>query len=103
MNLPPMFVSDSRPTYPPAATAVIPNDDWIIGEALSRMPMPAVTFVKRTTQRNQNCGVRSAWLADTDPVVCMGFDASRSASKPFGFQSGCGSRMTKAPIAITTR
>ena len=74
-----------------------------MGEALSRMPMPAVTFVNSTTQRNQNWGVLSAWFADTDPVVCMGFAVAFSGSKPWGFQSGCGSRITKAPIAMTMR
>lgn len=37
----------------------------IIGAAFSRMPMPAVTFMHRTTHRHQNCGVRRAERAET--------------------------------------
>src|SRR5699024_11736889 len=66
------------------------------------MPIPAVTLRNRATQRNQNCGVRIALRTDTLPFVCIGFAAACEGSKPFGAQSGWGTRMTKAPAAMTT-
>ncbi len=44
---------------------------WIIGDAFSRIPMPAVTLKHNTTQRHQNCGVLMALAADTFAVVIM--------------------------------
>gem|GEM_PF-3561542 len=38
---------------------------WKIGDAFSRMPMPAVTLKQSTTQSSQNWGVLIAFPADT--------------------------------------
>ncbi len=82
-----MLNSESSPTKPPAAATVtveVPplsrKKSWIIGEACSRMPMPAVTLQKSTTQSSQNCGVRSAWSAETSRSVVIGFFSTASGS-----------------------
>src|SRR6478609_2819349 len=67
---PPMLARESRATKPAAAETetgveVSVKKSWIIGTAFSRMPMPAVTFMQRTTHRHQNCGVRRALRAET--------------------------------------
>ena len=53
-----MLASDRIPTKPPAAATVtvetpasLRKKSWIIGEACSRMPMPAVTLQNRTSHR----------------------------------------------------
>src|SRR5659263_744584 len=69
-NRPPMLASDSTPTKPAALAAVTAGKKpRIIGDAFSRMPMPAVTLVNRTTHRSQNWGVLIALLALTLPPV----------------------------------
>ena len=64
---PPMLNRLSRPTKPAAATAVTcpRKRSWIIGDACSSMPMPAVTFMHRMSHNSQNCGVREAALTST--------------------------------------
>src|SRR4051812_49109639 len=62
---PAMFAAESSATKPAAAETdtgveVSAKKSVIIGAAFSRMPMPAVTFMHRTTHRHQNCGVRTA-------------------------------------------
>ena len=64
--------------------------------------MPAVTLRKRATHSSQNCGVRIALRTETLPVVCMGLVVALAGSKFFGVHSGWGTRMTKAPAAMTT-
>ena len=108
-NRPAMLASDRMPTKPPAAAAVtveVPfsrKKSWIIGEACSRMPIPAVTLQNSTTQRNQNCGVRIAFAADTLAVVIIGLALTDAGSKPAGAQPSAGTRMVKAPYIITTK
>src|ERR1700716_2729328 len=74
MNRPDMLPRDSSATNPAAAVAVtgwtVPRKkSWIMGDAVSRIPMPAVTFMHSTIQSSQNCGVLTALLADTFAVV----------------------------------
>ena len=72
MNRPLMLASDSRPTKPAASLASMSGKkSWIIGEACSRIPMPAVTLQNSTVHSSQNCGVRIAFAAVTLAVVCI--------------------------------
>src|SRR3954471_3511705 len=95
---PAMLAADSSATKPAAADAetgvdVSAKKSVIIGAAFSRMPMPAVTFRHSTTQRHQNCGVRSALRAETFAVVISRFSATSEGFQPVGRQSGAGTRM----------
>ncbi len=98
-----MLNSDSSPTNPAAAATVtvdVPfsrKKSWIIGDACSRMPMPAVTLQNSTTHRNQNVGVLIAFAADTLAVVTSGFAATLAGSQPSGFQPSCGTRTLNTP------
>lgn len=84
---PAMLAAESRATKPAAAetetgVAVLAKKSVIIGAAFSRIPMPAVTFMHRTTHRHQNCGVRTADRADTrgpasGAARCAGTSGSR--------------------------
>jgi hypothetical protein len=100
-----MLVSDSSATKPAAApvatgVALFEKKPTIIGDAFSRMPMPAVTLQHRMTHSSQNCGVRKALLAVTSAVViiglttCFGIDAGR--------QPGAGTRTSSAPSDMNT-
>ena len=72
MKRPDMFASESRPTKPAAAAALVPSKkSWIMGEACSRKPIPAVTLANRTTHSSQNCGVLIALAAVTSAVVLI--------------------------------
>ncbi len=67
---PAMLAADRSATKPAAAETdtgveVSAKKSVIIGAAFSRMPIPAVTFMHRTTHRHQNCGVRTAVRAET--------------------------------------
>src|SRR6476620_1629808 len=107
-NRPAMLASDSTPTKPPAAAALtleVPpsrKKSWIIGAACSRMPMPAVTLQKSTTQSNQNWGVLIAFAADTSAVVTSFFSRTCEASQPSGVQSSGGTRTVSAPNDMNT-
>src|ERR1044072_808459 len=86
-NRPLMLQSDSRPTKPAAAAALtVSKWSWIIGDACSRIPMPAVTLQHSTTHRSQNCGVRIALAAVTFAVVIIRFTAFVSGLLPYGLQ-----------------
>jgi hypothetical protein len=99
-----MLQSDSRPTNPAAAAALtVSKWSWIIGEACSRMPMPAVTLQHSTTQSSQNCGVRIALAAVTSARVIMRFSALCSGFQPAGRQPSSGRRTVNAPSIITTK
>ena len=99
-----MLHSDSRPTKPAAAAAVtVSKWSWIIGDACSRMPMPAVTLQNSTTHSSQNCGVRIAFAAVTLPRVTSLRSAVCSGSHPSGRQPSAGSRTVNAPSVITTK
>src|SRR3954453_265898 len=99
-----MLHSDSRPTKPAAAAALtVAEWPWIIGEACSRMPMPAVTLQHRTTQSSQNCGVRIALAAVTLAVVIMLRPVRCLDPQPAGFQPSSGSRTVNAPSIIATK
>src|ERR1700728_1814618 len=97
---PSMLKRLSSPTKPPATSAVclataaterllaglmlfialgVRNISWIMGEACSRMPMPAVTLTQRMTQSSQNCGVLGASSAVTLAVVMRPVDLSGGA------------------------
>src|SRR4051812_49587938 len=81
-----MLQSDSRPTKPAAAAALtVSKWSWIIGDACSRMPMPAVTLQHSTTHSSQNCGVRIAFEAGTVAGVAQPRPGGRSGGPPPGF------------------
>src|SRR3712207_1964025 len=94
---PSMFASDSKATNPAAAeaptgTGVSRKKSVIIGDAFSRMPMPAVTLKHKTTHRHQNCGVLMAFLADTFAVVISACALSFAGLQPAGAQPSAGTR-----------
>src|SRR4028118_1477410 len=97
-----MLNRDSRPTKPApvAASAVdvapLRKKSWIMGEACSRMPMPAVTLQNSTVHSSQNCGVLMALFAETFSVVTRAFFLTEAGSKPAGRQSLAGTRTMKA-------
>src|SRR3954469_24681581 len=85
---PVMLHSDSTPTKPAAAAALaLEKKSWIIGEACSRMPMPAVTLQNRTVHSIQNCGVLIAFVALTLPAVTSVRLSLAGGVQPSGFQS----------------
>src|SRR5699024_12803065 len=78
---------DSRPTKPAAAAAVLcGKSSRIMGEALSKIPIPAVTLVNNTIHSSQICGVRKAPLAATLALVRI-FEPVRSEEHTSGLQS----------------
>src|SRR3954454_2485012 len=84
-----MLHSESRATKPAAEAALtVSKWSWIIGEACSRMPMPAVTLQHSTTHKSQNCGVLIALAAVTFAAVIMRRSACVSPVEPDGFHSG---------------
>src|SRR4028118_236859 len=97
-----MLNRDSRPTKPaPVAAATVEvsplrKKSWIMGEACSRMPMPAVTLQNSTVHSSQNCGVLMALFAETFSVVTRAFFLTEAGSKPAGRQSLAGTRTMKA-------
>src|ERR1700693_4359002 len=105
---PSMLASDSSATNPAAAEAstallgAVGKKSWEIGDAFSRMPIPAVTLKHSTTQSSQNWGVLMALAADTlavvinDPVFCG------SGFQPCGVQPGAGTRISSHPIDMNT-
>src|SRR5262245_42135924 len=90
---PPMLKRLRRPTKPAAASADTRpgNISWIIGDACSKTPIPAVTFKSSTHHRNQNAEVRIASLGVTLATVCT----FRTA--PGGFHPGGGRRTVSTP------
>src|SRR5215218_4484573 len=108
-NRPAMLNSDRTPTNPAAADAAtrdpfpVRKKSWIIGDACSRMPIPAVTLQKRTVHSSQNCGVLIALFADTFSVVTRAFVFTVDGSKPRGRQSAAGTRTRKAPNIMNSR
>src|SRR5918994_1962505 len=100
-NRPPMLNRDSRPTNPAAAVTataeVAPSrkKSWIIGEACSRMPIPAVTLQNSTIHSSQNCLVLTALRAETLSVVTRAFFLTDAGSKPAGRQPSAGNRQLK--------
>src|SRR6266540_3782352 len=101
-NRPSMLHSESSATNPaadatPTGVAVLLKKSWIIGDAFSRIPMPAVTLKHSTTHRHQNCGVLIALAADTLAVVIMAVPWSVLGSQPAGFQPSAGTRTTSQP------
>src|SRR5690554_1113650 len=99
---PERFASESRPTKPAAACGVTEEKkSWIIGEACSRIPMPAVTFVNSTIHSRENCGVRIARVAVTSPLAWVEI-ALADGVQPAGFQPGAGTRTTIAPRVMIT-
>ena len=99
-----MLHSDSRPTKPAAAAALtVSKWSWIIGDACSRIPMPAVTLQNRTTHSSQNCGVRIAFAAVTLPRVTSVRRFAWSGLQPSGCQPSAGSRTVNAPSIIITK
>ena len=79
-----MLASDSRPTKPAAAAAVIRagNISWLMAEAWPRTPIPAVTFMQSTIQSSQNCGVRNAVPTSTWEEVTSVFAPAASGTYP---------------------
>ena len=104
---PSMFESESNATNPPAATAatgveVPAKKSPIIGAAFSRMPMPAVTLHTSTIHRHQNCGVLTAFFAETWAVEISARVCWAAGVQPAGFQSGPGTRTSSTPSAMNT-
>src|SRR5882724_10235686 len=104
---PSMFANDSSATNPAAAVAVtgigvLLKKSVIIGDAFSRIPMPAVTLKHNTTQRSQNCGVLIALRADTLAVVISAWVLSFAGSYPAGRQSSAGTRISSTPSDMNT-
>ncbi len=60
-----------------------------MGEACSRIPIPAVTFMHNTTHSSQNCGVPKAVFTSTSCVVTRALGLA-GATQPSGFHPGCG-------------
>src|SRR3954449_1466149 len=106
---PAMLARESSPTKPAAAAAatldVLPSrkKSWIIGEACSRIPMPAVTLQNSTIHSSQNCGVRIALGAETLAVVTSDLDRTWAGSQPSGRQPSAGTRTVKAPNIMNAR
>src|SRR3954468_8635550 len=99
-----MLHSESRATKPAAEAALtVSKWSWIIGEACSRMPIPAVTLQHSTTHRSQNCGVLIALAAVTFARVIMRRSACASGAQPAGFHWGSGTRTVNAPSVMTTK
>src|SRR5678816_3391235 len=86
-----MFDKDKSPTNPAATAGRVPNRSVIIGDAFSRMPIPADTLKQSTIHRHQNCGVRIAFFAETLALVTS-VRATVGAVHPAGFQSSRGTR-----------
>src|SRR3954469_18530530 len=106
-NRPSMLHSDSSATKPAAAATPTGVDvplkkSWIIGDAFSRIPMPAVTLKHRTTHRHQNCGVLIALAAETFAVLIIALPWSVLGSQPAGFQSSAGTRTSSQPSDMNT-
>src|SRR3954453_5387249 len=106
-NRPSMLHSDSNATNPaaeatPTGVEVPRKKSWIIGDAFSRMPMPAVTLKHRTTHRHQNCGVRIALRAETFAVVTRVRAAAFAGSQPLGSQPSAGTRTRSTPRDMKT-
>src|SRR5215210_7332156 len=101
---PVMLHSDSTPTKPAAAAAlVLEKKSWIIGAACSRMPMPAVTLQNRTVHSIQNCGVLIAFVAVTLPALMSEDFACSGGVQPSGFQPSAGTRTVNEPAIIATK
>jgi hypothetical protein len=99
-----MLHSESSPTKPAAAAALtVSKCSWIIGEACSRIPMPAVTLQKSTVHSSQNWGVRIALAAVTLPVVTSLRSGTFSGLQPSGCQPSAGTFTVNAPSIITTK
>src|SRR3954469_19551644 len=92
---------ESRPTYPAAAAGETWNMSWIMGDAWPMMPMPALTFMQRTIQSIQNCGVFQAEFTLTSAFVIRGFTCS-FGSQPAGFHPSGGTRTINAPEIMKT-
>src|SRR5215475_1479590 len=94
----------SSPTKPAAASGVtLPAKiSWIMGEATPSTPMPADTFMHKTTHNSQNCGVRQATFTATLALVTKGLGAEEGF-QPAGFQSGAGTRTVYTPIIMNMK
>ena len=103
----PMESSPTKPAATAAFTAELPSaprkKSWIIGEACSRMPMPAVTFRNNAVHTSQKLRVLMAFAAETWPVVTIAETLARAGSQPCGFQPGAGTRMLATPYIITAK
>src|SRR5262245_25204112 len=107
MIRPSMFASDSSATNPAAAVAVTCMDvprkkSEIIGDAFSRMPIPAVTLKQSTTHRHQNCGVLIAFAADTLAVEINLCALLSEWLHPAGSQPSGGTRTSSTPNDMNT-
>src|ERR1700744_596228 len=101
---PPMLKRLNRPTKPAAAVAETRpwKRSWIIGDACSRMPMPAVTFAHRMIHSSQNCGVREAVFTST-LFAEINTDVVALGTHPSGFHPTRGTRIVKTPNIMKTK
>src|SRR3954451_12567517 len=97
-NRPSMLVSDSSATKPAAGAGLTLKNSTIIGDAFSRMPMPAVTLRHNTSHSSQNCGVLMALRAETLLVVISLCTVACDWSQPAGFQPSAGTRTRNTPM-----
>ncbi len=65
--------------------------------------MPAVTLQNSTVHSNQNCGVLTAFFAETLLAVIIFLVVIFAGSKFGGFQPGAGTRTLNTPSIITRK
>ena len=64
--------------------------------------MPAVTLKHSTTHSSQNCGVLIALRAETSLSLISEPTGCAVGSRPAGFQSSAGTRMSSRPTDLNT-
>ena len=69
-----------------------PNTSCKSGEAIERIPIPAVTFRHNTAHSSQNCFVRQATSRATFLSVTSAFCVVAVGCQPAGFQPSAGTR-----------
>ena len=98
-NRPPMLKMLSNPANPPPTTADTPNMFCSMSLANPSTPIPALTFMHKTTHNSQNCGVRHARSTETLAVVTS-FDSVSFGTQPSGFHPAAGTRTINAPNSM---
>src|SRR5215475_6641314 len=90
-NRPPALKMLISETMTAACAGVLVNKSCIIGDACARMPIPAVTLIKRIPQSRKNCGVLTARFRETLRSVIIRCDFAGGV-QPEGFQPSGGRR-----------
>src|SRR5262245_43378493 len=102
MKRPPALNRLMNETTAAASSGVRLNMSCIIGDACARMPMPAVTLMKRMPHSRKNCGVRIASFLVTLVDAIIGLILVGGV-QPGGVQPGGGNSIRRDPANITTR